>query len=133
MRKSIVMAAAAAAIMSMAAVTPSQAGVITPAAAAGAVQTTLGSQLDATRDAALRGPDISAKGLVEDVGYRRRRRHLGYGAAGLITLGVIGAIAANRAHSRPYYREGYGNQCHVWRRRCNYGNDRACWNFDRRC
>lgn len=112
MKKSIILAAAAA-LLSVSSIAPAQAGAAMSINVAPIAQT-----------------DNNA---IEKVGSRRRNRHLGYGAAGLITLGVIGAIAANRAHSRPYYRDRYENQCRVWRRRCYNGNDRACWNFDRRC
>jgi hypothetical protein len=81
-------------------------------------------------------------GLVETVG--RRGRHIGRGVAigaGIVTLGVLGAIAANRArgdvyydrheYRRPYPR--YRGMCHRWHRWCRNGDDRACSKFDTRC
>lgn len=70
--------------------------------------------------------------LLEDVGYSGWRRGVGIGA-GLLALGVIGAIASERAHSRPYYHDDTPRRCNKWRRRCRNGNDRACWKFDTRC
>ena len=115
---SAIAGAAAAAMISF---SPAQAGVVGPMSSA--VKT-----------------DPSAS-LIEEVrrGRRWRRRGIGIGA-GLVTLGVIGAIAASRAHSRPYYydrgyryRRSWARTCRIWRRRCYNGNDRACWKFDTRC
>lgn len=122
MKRSVVFAATAGAVVSLAALTgaPAQAG-MTSLPAAGA---------------AAEGANAS---LIEKVG--RRGHHRGYrrGAAigaGIVTLGVLGAIAASKAHERRYYRRdyyGYGGQCRRWRRWCYEGNDRACWKFDSRC
>ncbi len=85
-----------------------------------------------------------AANLIEQVGRRGRgaRRGVAIGA-GIVTLGVLGAIAASRARAhdgyyyegRRHYRydHGYRDQCHRWRRWCRRGNDRACWKFDTRC
>lgn len=91
--------------------------------------------------------EANGQGLVETVG--RRGRHVRRGVAigaGIVTLGVLGALAAKEARAnryygsryygdRHYYRSypSYGSQCHRWRRWCRNGNDRACWKFDTRC
>jgi len=74
---------------------------------------------------------VAGDGVVEKVG-RRHRRRLAIGA-GIVTLGILGAIASDRAHSRPYYRDNPRWRCRRWRRACHRGNDRACWRFDTRC
>ena len=77
---------------------------------------------------------VAGDNLVEKVG-RRHRRRLAVGA-GIVTLGILGAIAADRAYGRPHYYDRYQDrrwQCRRWRRSCNNGNDRACWRFDTRC
>lgn len=76
--------------------------------------------------------------LIEKVG-RRGRRGVAIGA-GIVTLGVLGAIAASRARERDYDRYDYEDRryryrdnCRRWRRWCRRGDDRACWKFDSRC
>lgn len=82
-------------------------------------------------------PDAS---LVEKVGRRGRRAGRGVAiGAGIVTLGVLGAIAASKARERDYYhryegrRYRYRDNCRRWRRWCRRGDDRACWRFDTRC
>ena len=75
---------------------------------------------------------LAPNSLLEGVRYRGWRRGVGIGA-GLLALGVIGAIASERAHSRRYYHDDTPRRCNKWRRRCSNGNDRACWKFDTRC
>lgn len=124
MKKSVLGAIAGAVLLSLSVTAPANAGAVL------GPQTFVAGLTSTTADQA------PAAGLLEKVGYRhrRRRRHLGI-AAGLITLGVIGAIASDRAHSRRHYRphRGYRGRCHRWRRWCRRGNDRACWKFDTRC
>ena len=119
MKTSILAAAAGAIALSFAAFTPVQAGVVGPT-----------SPLVQTQE---------ASGMVHQVGRRGRRAAL---AAGIVTLGVLGAIAASRAHERRHYyyerrytprRRYYRNKCRRWLRNCRYGNDRACWRYDTRC
>jgi hypothetical protein len=117
MGKAIILSASAAALMTAATFTSANAGgVVSPAIA--------------------KAPTLSQDSLLEDVGYRRRRRWrrgLGIGA-GLLTLGIIGAIASDRAYSRRYYYDDVPRRrCRRWRRWCRDGNDRACWKFDTRC
>jgi hypothetical protein len=116
MRKTIILSAAAAALMTAATFTPANAGGVVPSTIA---------------DAQTLAPDS----LLEDVGYRGRRRwRRGVGiGAGLLTLGVIGALASERAHSRRYYDDTPRRRCDKLRRRCRNGHDRACWKFDTRC
>jgi hypothetical protein len=80
--------------------------------------------------------------LIEKVGRRGRRARRGVAiGAGIVTLGVLGAIAASKARERDYgydrryryERHGYRDNCRRWRRWCRRGNDRACWKFDTRC
>jgi len=117
MKKTILAMAIGAAALSIATISSAQAGVVGPASIA---------------------PNaIVGDSMIETVGRRRRRRHVGYGA-GLITLGILGAIAASRANSserrsEPRYEDDHRYRCKRWRRRCNRGNDRACWKFDSRC
>jgi hypothetical protein len=85
---------------------------------------------------------VAAQGdasLIEKVG--RRGRHVGRGVAigaGIVTLGVLGAIAASKARERDYDRYEdrgyrYRDNCRRWRHWCRRGDDRACWKFDTRC
>ena len=124
MKTSILAAAAGAVAFSFATFAPVQAGVVGP--------------MSSTAKAEM------GTSLIEEVGRRgRRRRGRGFAVgAGIVTLGIIGALAASRrAHSRPYYVERYEprhryyyrNQCRRWLRRCRHGNDRACWRYDTRC
>ena len=121
MKKILMLPAVAAAALALSTFAPAQAAVVSPTSMA---------------------PASAQAGdkLVEEVRFRGRRgRRFGVGA-GIVTLGVLGAIAASRAHSRPYYhsrphyyRDGYDGQCRRWRRWCRRGNDRACWRYDTRC
>lgn len=121
MKTSILAATAGAVALSFAALTPVHAGVVGPM-----------NPIAQTQEQAKEASD-----LVHQVG-RRGRRAL---AAGIITLGVLGAIAASRAHDRHHYyerrytprRRYYRNKCRRWLRNCRYGNDRACWRYDTRC
>lgn len=113
MKKTILTMMIGAAALTIATFSSAQAGVVSPASIAPKA--------------------IVGDSMIETVGRRRRRRHVGYGA-GLITLGILGAIAASRAHSgERYYDDRHYYRCKRWRRRCNRGNDRACWKFDSRC
>ncbi len=130
MKRSTLVAAAGAVVLSFAMIAPVQAGVVGP------MSTTAKAEMGTS--------------LIEEVGrrgrrgYRHRRRGRNRGAAigaGILALGIIGAIAAsNRANSRSYYyddryerRRHYRNKCHRWLRRCRHGNDRSCWKYDTRC
>lgn len=112
--KSMIASVGAAAILSTGALTTAQAGAFSP------------QPLGAVAD--------TGTNLVEKVGRRGRvRRGVGIGA-GIVTLGILGAIAADRAHARDrYYRDDYRHQCRRWRRWCRNGDDRACWRYDSRC
>lgn len=121
MKRTFLLAAAGAVALSFATIAPSQAGVVGP--------------MSSTAKAGM------GASLVEEVGRRRYRRRGAAIGAGILALGIIGAIAASkRAHSHSYYyddryerRRYYRNKCHRWLRRCRYGNDRACWKYDTRC
>lgn len=131
MKTSILVAAASAVAFSIATIAPVQAGVVGP--------------MSSTAKAEM------GTSLIEEVGRRGRRSHRRRGrrgrglaiGAGIVTLGIIGALAASRrANSRDYYEERhyqprhryhYRNQCRRWLNRCRRGNDRACWRYDTRC
>ena len=81
-------------------------------------------------------------GVIHKVGRRWRRGGRGAAiGAGIITLGILGAIAASRrakARDYDYYEEEeryyeHRDRCERWRRACRNGHDRACWRFDTRC
>jgi hypothetical protein len=116
MQKSILAAAVGAAALAMTTFTPVQAGVVGP------MSTTAQTEMSA---------DIVHK-------VRRRGRGLAIGA-GILTLGIIGALAArDRAHARPYRyesrrRNNYNKRCRRLLRWCRRGDDRACWRYDNRC
>ena len=129
MKRSTLIAAAGAVALSFAMMAPVQAGVVGP------MSTTAKAEM--------------GDSLIEEVGrrgrrghHRRRGRRRGAAiGAGILALGIIGALAASkRAHSESYYyddryerRRHYRNKCHRWLRRCRHGNDRACWKYDTRC
>ncbi len=124
MKTSILVAAAGAVAFSFATIAPVQAGVVGP--------------MSSTAKAEL------GTSLIEQVGRRGRRRGRGLAiGAGIVTLGIIGALAASRrARGRDHYYERryqprhryhYRNQCRRWLSRCRHGNDRACWRYDTRC
>ncbi|MFY0611273.1 MAG: hypothetical protein JXQ99_07100 [Hyphomicrobiaceae bacterium] len=125
MKNSILAATAGAAAFLSASFAPVQAGVVGPMSTATKAQ--MGTE------------------MIHEVGRRRRNRHRGYGiGAGIVTLGILGAIAANRSarandyyyeerRYRPRHRYSYRNKCRRWLRRCRHGNDRACWRYDTRC
>lgn len=123
MKNSILAAAAGAVAFTFASFAPAQAGVVGPSSTATKVQV--------------------GTGMIHQVGRRRRNRHRGYGiGAGIVTLGILGAIASSRrAHADDRYyeerryrpRHSYRNKCNRWLRRCRRGNDRACWRYDTRC
>ncbi|MEL6298432.1 MAG: hypothetical protein AAFV26_09565 [Pseudomonadota bacterium] len=75
----------------------------------------------------------TAKNIV--VARRRGRRGRRRGAAiALGILGVVGAVAAAKAAERSYRRDRrYRRQCRRWLRRCERGNDRACYRFEDNC
>ncbi len=122
MKNSVFAAAAAGAFLSLAAAASAQAG-MSGGPSAGA---------------ALEQPSANP---VEKVGHRGRRLRRGAAiGAGLVALGVLGAIAASKARAHHYHDDryyarhrGYRGKCHRWRRWCGNGNDRACWKFDTRC
>lgn len=63
--------------------------------------------------------------------WRRRGRRVG---AGLAIIGIIGLAAAAAARESERDRDyEHERQCRKWLRRCDRGNDRACWNFDEHC
>lgn len=116
MQKSMLAAAIGAAALAMTAITPAHAGVVGP------MSTTAQAEI---------GADI-----VHKTG-RRGRRGLAIGA-GIVTLGIIGAIAASeraraRRYNRHYRYDNYHHRCRRLLRRCRRGNDRACWRYDNRC
>ena len=123
MKTSILAAAAGAVALTLAGLAPVQAGVIGP------MSTTTKAQMGSE--------------MIHEVGRRRRHRHRRYGiGAGIVTLGILGALAASRrAHADDYYYEerryrprySYRNKCQRWLRRCRHGNNRACWRYDTRC
>ena len=94
MKTSILVAAAGAVAFSIATIAPVQAGVVGP--------------MSSTAKAEM------GTSLIEEVGRRGRRSHRRRGrrgrglaiGAGIVTLGIIGALAASRrANSRDYYEE----------------------------
>ncbi|SRR6056297_2143640 len=113
--KKLVLSMVAAAIISFAGFAPAQAGVVNP--------TTMKPKAQV------------ADSLVEEVGRRGRRFRRGAAiGAGIVTLGILGALAAKRGHAYDRrYESRYERRCRRWRRRCYRGNDRACWKFDSRC
>lgn len=116
MHKSMRAATIGAAALAITAITPAHAGVVGP------MSTTAQTGI---------GADIIHKAR------RRGRRGLAIGA-GILTLGIIGAIAASeraraRRYDRRYYYDDYEHQCRRLLRRCRRGNDRACWRYDNRC
>ena len=119
MKKNFVLPAMAAAVISLSTFAPAEAAVVSP-------QMSFAPQ------------SAQSDKPVEQIRWRGRGRGVALGA-GIVTLGVLGAIAASRAHDRPYYyrdgyyRDGYGETCARWRHWCRRGNDRACWRFDTRC
>ena len=65
--------------------------------------------------------------LVHKTGRRGRRI-----AAG-IALGLATAAIASHAYRHGYYESRYERRCRRWARKCEWGNDRACWKLDTRC
>ncbi|MFT5509151.1 MAG: hypothetical protein ACI89J_002232 [Hyphomicrobiaceae bacterium] len=84
-----------------------------------------GIQLPRTQKAAKPAEIVVAK--------RRRGRRVGAGLAigALIIGGAIIASEQARADRRRVRRNR--RNCRTWLRRCNRGNDRACWRHDNRC
>ena len=83
--------------------------------------------------AAAKAPAAQAgQDLVHKTG---RRRNGGKIAAG-IALGILGA-AAIASQSHRYYRDSYESRherrCRRWMYRCEDGDRRSCWKFDRSC
>ncbi len=111
------LAIAAAASLVALAHTPAQAGAVSPLAAKSAAPAT-----------------SSDAGLVHNV----RGRGRGFATGLVIGLGVVGAIAASRAHAHRYHEERHERweherRCRRWYHSCNAGSDRACWRFETRC
>lgn len=67
------------------------------------------------------------------VASRRWRRRAAGAAIALGILGIAAAVAAKEARRERHYYDDYDRECHKWLRRCDRGNDRACYKFDRYC
>jgi len=76
-------------------------------------------------------------GLVHKTGRGGRRLATGFA----IGLGILGIMAASRAHAGRYdadvydyeYERRFNHRCRRWRRRCINGNDRACLKHEDLC
>ncbi|RPG39358.1 MAG: hypothetical protein CBC34_014510 [Hyphomicrobiaceae bacterium TMED74] len=108
MKKTIAVIASAAAMMMIASAPSSAAGM---------------SALKALETGA-----ATSDNLVHKTGRRGRRI-----AAG-IALGIVGAAIATHAYRHHHYRPSrWERRCNCWARKCEWGNDRACYRYDTRC
>lgn len=71
----------------------------------------------------------SSNTLIQKTGRRGRAGRI---AAG-IALGIAGAAIAHHTYRHGYYESRYERRCRRWARKCDWGNDRACWKLDTRC
>ena len=77
--------------------------------------------------ASMKAPAASSA-IVHKTGKKGRRI-----AAG-VALGVLGVIAASRAHAHARWEaERHERQCFRWYSKCNRGSEWACFNYERKC
>ena len=67
-------------------------------------------------------PSPAAQSMVQ----KTKSKAFWIGVGALATTAII--VGSYRAHARRHAR-----RCNRWARKCNWGNERACWKLDTRC
>jgi len=75
--------------------------------------------------AGLKGAEATTQ-TTDNMIEKTRSRGFWIGVGALATTAII--VGSSRAHARRQAR-----RCNRWARKCNWGNERACWKLDTRC